>query len=208
MELKRVSIDALNPAGYNPRKDLNPEDKSYQKIKRSIETFGLVEPIIWNEETGHVVGGHQRLKILKDMGIKETQVVVVHEDLKGEKKLNVILNRAKGRWDNERLSELMKEIEERGDVSLTGFDDFELQGLIGDYENRLADILDFEPQGGGGDESDEDDDDIPQAPKNFSMIFDIPAEYEDKVKHYIDTSPAGQKGLAIQVTNVIRERSF
>ena len=47
------------------------------------------------------MGGHQRIKALRDMGEAETDDVVINEPLKEEKKLNVILNRAKGRWDNE-----------------------------------------------------------------------------------------------------------
>jgi ParB-like chromosome segregation protein Spo0J len=140
-----MQLADLNPADYNPRKDLQPDDPAYLKIKQSLETFGMVEPIIWNERTGHIVGGHQRIKALRDMGEAETDVVVINEPLKEEKKLNVILNRAKGRWDNEKLAPLMQELSERGDVSLTGFEDYELQGLIDQYQNRLADILDYSP---------------------------------------------------------------
>lgn len=145
MNIRRMQLADLNPADYNPRKDLQPDDPAYLKIKQSLETFGMVEPIIWNERTGHIVGGHQRIKALRDMGEAETDVVVINEPLKEEKKLNVILNRAKGRWDNEKLAPLMQELSERGDVSITGFEDYELQGLIDQYQNRLADILDYSP---------------------------------------------------------------
>ena len=62
MEIRKVPISLLNAAPYNPRKDLQPGDPEYQKIARSIEKYGCVEPIIWNEKTGNVIGGHQRLK--------------------------------------------------------------------------------------------------------------------------------------------------
>ena len=64
MEIRKVPISLLNAAPYNPRKDLQPGDPEYQKIARSIEKYGCVEPIIWNEKTGNGLGGHQRLKVL------------------------------------------------------------------------------------------------------------------------------------------------
>lgn len=66
--IEKVNITKLNPAEYNPRKDLKPGDKEYDKLKRSIEEFGYVEPIIWNNRTGRIVGGHQRLKVLVESG--------------------------------------------------------------------------------------------------------------------------------------------
>jgi ParB-like chromosome segregation protein Spo0J len=54
----------LNPAKYNPRKDLKPGDAEYEKLLRSVKEFGYVEPVIWNERTGNIVGGHQRFKVL------------------------------------------------------------------------------------------------------------------------------------------------
>ena len=69
MEIKRMSLDKLNPAKYNPRKELKPGDPEFEKLKRSIQEFGLVEPIILNKRTGNVVGGHQRLSVLKAFGI-------------------------------------------------------------------------------------------------------------------------------------------
>ena len=64
MEIRTLKAAQLKAAEYNPRRDLQPEDAEYKKLRRSIEEFGYVEPIIWNERTGNVVGGHQRLKVL------------------------------------------------------------------------------------------------------------------------------------------------
>ena len=86
----------LNPAAYNPRKDLKPGDREYEKLKRSITTYGFLEPLIWNKTTGNVVGGHQRLKILLDMGHTEIDCVVVELDPQKEKALNVALNKIQG----------------------------------------------------------------------------------------------------------------
>lgn len=200
MNIRRMQLADLNPADYNPRKDLQPDDPAYLKIKQSLETFGMVEPIIWNERTGHIVGGHQRIKALRDMGEAETDVVVINEPLKEEKKLNVILNRAKGRWDNEKLAPLMQELSKRGDVSLTGFEDYELQGLIDQYQNRLADILDYSPPEPQPDNEQEEE---PPADATFSMIFSIPAQYKDAVDAYLEQDDA-RETLAAAIMEKIR----
>ena len=91
MEIRKVPISLLNAAPYNPRKDLQPGDPEYQKIARSIEKYGCVEPIIWNEKTGNVIGGHQRLKVLAATGAVEVDVSVVQLSLEDEKALNQTL---------------------------------------------------------------------------------------------------------------------
>ena len=68
MQIIRKRISELIPAPYNPRKDIQPGDPEYEKLKRSLEEFGYVEPVIWNARTGYVVGGHQRLKVLRELG--------------------------------------------------------------------------------------------------------------------------------------------
>ena len=77
MIIEKKNTADLLPADYNPRKDLKPGDAEYEKLKRSIEEFGFVEPVVWNRRTGFVVGGHQRLKVLLDMGETEIDCVVV-----------------------------------------------------------------------------------------------------------------------------------
>ncbi|CAM5794058.1 hypothetical protein BBOR36S_03379 [Brevibacillus borstelensis] len=65
----------LNP--YNPRIELQPGDLEYEKLKYSIEEFGYVEPIVWNERTGNLVGGHQQFKILvHEQGATEVEVSI------------------------------------------------------------------------------------------------------------------------------------
>ena len=93
MQIEKKNVSQLLPADYNPRKDLKPGDKEYEKLKRSIEEFGYVEPVIWNKTTGRVVGGHQRLKVLIDLGITEIDCVVVEMDEAKEKALNFAFGR-------------------------------------------------------------------------------------------------------------------
>lgn len=132
MEIKRVPITRLNPAAYNPRKDLRPGDSEYQKLARSMTKFGCVEPIIWNERTGNVVGGHQRLKVLIAAGETELDVSVVNLSEEDEKALNLALNKIAGSWDDEALSQLLQELAETAgiDETLTGFDPGELDELL------------------------------------------------------------------------------
>lgn len=84
----------IKPAAYNPRKALTPKDDEYQAIKRSIEAFGLVEPLVWNKLASNLVGGHQRLRVLKDLGHKEVDVSEVDLDPRQERALNVALNKS------------------------------------------------------------------------------------------------------------------
>ena len=133
MELQKITVERLIPADYNPRKDLKPGDSEYEKLKRSIEQFGYVEPVIWNKTTGRVVGGHQRLKVLIDMGITEVDCVVVELSEEKEKALNITLNKISGEWDKEKLALLITDLQGADfDVSLTGFEPAELDDLFKD----------------------------------------------------------------------------
>ncbi len=139
LEIRRVPIEQLNPAKYNPRKDLQKEDKEYKKLERSIETFGYIDPIIWNERTGNVIGGHQRLKILIDKGHVELDVSVVNLSEDEEKQLNIALNKISGEWDILALENLINELVEHGlDATLTGFDEAEIEKMTADVEELIA----------------------------------------------------------------------
>ena len=131
LTIEKKNITDLIPAKYNPRKDLKPGDEEYESLKRSIENFGYVAPIIWNKTTGHVVGGHQRLKVLLAMGETEVDCVVIEKSEAEEKMLNVALNKISGDWDNDRLALLFADLDEQAcDVTLTGFDLSEIDNLF------------------------------------------------------------------------------
>jgi len=133
MNIEKKNVKDLLPADYNPRKDLQPGDPEYEKLKRSIEQFGYVEPVIWNKQTGRVVGGHQRLKVLIDSGITEVDVVVVDMNTEKEKALNIALNKISGEWDTDKLALVIADLQSADfDVSLTGFDPEELDDLFRD----------------------------------------------------------------------------
>ena len=131
MEIIKKKLSELIPADYNPRKDLKPGDREYEKLKRSIEQFGYVDPLIWNKRTGRLVGGHQRMKVLKDMGLEEVSCVVVDFDEEKEKALNIALNKISGDWDKDKLALLITDLQASDlDVTLTGFDQAELDDLF------------------------------------------------------------------------------
>jgi DNA modification methylase len=137
MIVRKVSISEINPAEYNPRKDLKPGDPTYEKLKRSMTEFGYVEPIIWNEETGNIVGGHQRYKILLEEGQTEVECVVVKLSPEREKALNVALNKVTGDWEIEALADLIKGLEAQDfDVTLTGFDAAEIEDLFSQVHDK------------------------------------------------------------------------
>ena len=131
MLIEKIKIGLLMPADYNPRKDLKPGDVEYEKLKRSITEFGYVEPVIWNKSTGKVVGGHQRLKVLQDLGYEDVNCVVVELDEDKEKALNIALNKVQGGWDKDKLMSLITDLNAADfDVSLTGFDVAEIDDLF------------------------------------------------------------------------------
>ena len=145
MEIQKIPAARLNPAAYNPRVDLKPGDKEYEKLKRSINEFGYVEPVIWNRQTGNVVGGHQRLKVLMDLGQTEIDCVVVDLDLAREKALNIALNKIQGDWDEDKLAAIMADFDaESFDVSLTGFDANEVDALLNRFYSHEAEEDDFD----------------------------------------------------------------
>ena len=145
MVIERKHTADLIPADYNPRKDLKPGDAEYEKLKRSIEQFGYVEPVIWNKTTGFVVGGHQRLKGLLDMGITEVECVVVEMDAEKEKALNIALNKISGEWDKDKLALLIADLQGADfDVSLTGFEPAEIDSLFKDAQQSKVKDDDFD----------------------------------------------------------------
>lgn len=132
MEIRREQVQRLRPAAYNPRKKLRPSDLAYQEIKRSLETFGLVQPLVWNEATGNLVAGHQRLQVLIDMGYAHVPVAVVNiEDLNTEKALNLALNKLSGEWDTTLLADVLEDLVSNPDFDLpTGFSESEIDDLL------------------------------------------------------------------------------
>ena len=141
MEFKKLKIADLVPASYNPRKALKPGDAEYEKIKNSITEFGYVDPVIVNDDMT-VIGGHQRLTVLKDLGFEEIDCVVISVDKTKEKALNIALNKITGEWNKELLADLIKDLQDSDfDVAFTGFDPPEVEQLFSVVFLSLSVIL-------------------------------------------------------------------
>lgn len=134
MIIETLHVDQLLPAPYNPRLTLAPGDQAWTRLERSLNEFDLVQPVVWNRRTGHVVSGHQRLAVLKHRGATNVDCVVVDLSLEKEKALNVTLNNTSvgSDWDTERLVDLIGELQELPDfdATLTGFDEQQLRDLV------------------------------------------------------------------------------
>lgn len=145
MEWKKLAIDDLKPASYNPRKKLKAGDSEYEKIKNSIQEFGYVEPIIVNYDMT-VIGGHQRITVLKDLGYTEVDCVMVHiEDESKVKALNVALNKITGAWNEELLADLLVDLQKEDfNLDLTGFEPPEVEQLFSKIHNKDIKEDDFD----------------------------------------------------------------
>ncbi len=139
MEIRKMSIEKIDPAFYNPRKNLKPGDPEYERLKRSILEFNLVEPLVWNRRTGRLVGGHQRLKVLKELGYSEVEVSVVDLPEEKEKALNLALNKIQGDWDYVKLKDLLEELDTgEFDIEITGFSLEEIEQLMTELDGYDA----------------------------------------------------------------------
>ena len=147
MEFRKIKIADLIPASYNPRKKLKPGDKEYEKIKNSITEFGYVEPIIANSDLT-IIGGHQRVTVLIDLGYEEIDCIVVDVDKSKEKALNIALNKITGEWNKELLADLILELQESDfDLSFTGFEPPEIEQLFNSVHDKKITEDEFDIEG-------------------------------------------------------------
>lgn len=146
MQIEKMNIDDLQEADYNPRVALAPGMPEYEKLKKSLQNFGFVETPVFNKQTGRLVGGHQRVRVAKDLGYTEIQVSIVDLTEEKEKALNVALNKISGSWDDEKLAELLSSLEDDM-IDLTGFDTDELLALMPESEDNVdEDDLDLDAE--------------------------------------------------------------
>lgn len=125
METRVVKLADIKPAPYNPREDIEPGTEEYKRLRKSLEDHGMVEPPVVNIHNMRCIGGNQRLTVLRDMGVEEVLCSVIDQpDESKEMKLCLALNRIEGRWDTDKLGDLLRD----DDVVQfeTGFDPDEL----------------------------------------------------------------------------------
>jgi len=125
LKIEYVKLEDLKPWSGNPR---TISDHDAKALRNSIESFGMVEPIVINHDN-EVIGGHQRLKAIKELGGTEAPVIRVNLKDQEAKALNIALNRISGDWEYDLLKEALGEMSIEFQ-ELTGFDSGELDGLL------------------------------------------------------------------------------
>lgn len=129
MQTKVMRLEDIVPAEYNPRQDLQKGDFEYDRLKDSIDTLGFVKPLVVNIRNNVLISGHQRLKILLENGVTETEVMIVDLDEEKEKLLNIAMNRIEGDWEWGKLESLLKEFS-ADELTVTGFTRSELESIF------------------------------------------------------------------------------
>ena len=135
MKTAVMKVKDLKPAKYNPRKTLESGEREYESLKKSLKKFGAVVPIVVNERNNIVVGGHQRLNVLKELGTEDVEVVLVDLNDADEKRLNLALNKVSGRWDYTKLDELIHSMTD-AELEFTGFINSKVAAK--DFENIVT----------------------------------------------------------------------
>jgi DNA modification methylase len=147
MIIEKRKISELNPAPYNPRKsDVTQE----ANLKASLEKFGVVDPIIFNKQTGNIVGGHFRVRELKKLGVEEVDCVILDLSLEDEKELNIRLNANTGEWDmdvlegwdKQDLEEWGLELEWEEEIPEAEEDNFDIPDVI-ETDIVLGDLIEI-----------------------------------------------------------------
>lgn len=137
--MEKVTRGDLAGAPYNPR---IIGERERRKLRAGMAKHGLVQPIVWNKRTGHVVAGHQRLAALDGITGRANYVLdvaAINVDLAAEKEINVLLNNpeAQGAWDLEKLGGILND--PGFDIAGAGFELGDVYELFGDSVQRLSD---------------------------------------------------------------------
>src|SRR3990172_4227062 len=141
-----VELESLKPADYNPREMPQHE---MEALKTSMARWGLVEPIVVNKDNT-IVGGHQRWFAAKELGWKKVEIKRVFLKEDEARLLNIALNRIHGRWDEDKLTEVLEGLQAAGaDLELTGMTERELDYLLDDLA-KGSELLDELAGGSAG----------------------------------------------------------
>jgi DNA modification methylase len=141
MEIKEVEVTALIPYAKNSR---THDDAQVAQIAASIKEFGWTNPILVDGDKG-IIAGHGRLMAARKLKMDKVPVIELSGMTEAQKKAYVIADNRlalNAGWDNAMLSIELKELEDEGfDLTLTGFDDAELNALLNPIEetNGLTD---------------------------------------------------------------------
>lgn len=139
MQVIQIEISKLNHAEYNPRQIT---EKQMDKLVKSIEYYGFVEPVVVNKDFT-IIGGHQRVKAYEILGNKTIPCTFVDLDKQNEKALNIALNKTGGEFDADMLQSLLSDLSQTGfDLELTGFENLTEEQFYDDDNNKsLAEMI-------------------------------------------------------------------
>ena len=198
VKIERKQLSELTAAPYNPRVSLQPGMPGYERLKRSLQEFDLVQPPVWNRRTGHVVGGHQRLALLREEGVAEVDCVVVDLPEERERALNVALNNDEvgGAWDMPKLLDLLDGLQSdpAADVTLTGFTEADLTELL----LRPADLGGAVPgEATGGESASGSEAGAEESP--IEVAVDVPRPRWAEVRTWVDSLLAAEPTVRVHV---------
>lgn len=195
-EQRTVKRSEINFASYNPR---TISEEARKKLKKNLQTVGLLGGVVWNMRSGNLVSGHQKVSIMDavnrydaETGANdyEFRVEVVDFDDKTEKEQNLFMNNraVQGTYDDDMLRELLQGI----DYTNAGFDNTDMQllglGDFGDYDmgDMFGDDGNDATDGGDADEPGESTEN-----KDWSK-YDVVGEREDLAIHDEMTKESGE----------------
>lgn len=140
LRVERMKLADITPSDRNPRVRLEPGDAAYDRIERSLDAFGYVDPLIVNRRDHTLVGGHQRYTILRAKGVVEADVAVVDLDPTQADLLRIALNKVEGAWDRPKLASLLADLQDAGvvEVGLSGYDPAEIAALRTELDAERA----------------------------------------------------------------------
>ena len=176
--VREVEIEKLKEAAYNPKINMTPDSPEWKKLETSITDLTFAEPIIWNERTGNVVDGHQRLAVLKSLGYKTVPCSVVDIDETDEKVLNIALNKIKGKWDYDKLADVLKDFDWET-AKISGFSEEEIAVILANNSDLIEEDFDF----GDWDDGDEAEDERVGGSYVITLIFansELAGKWADK----------------------------
>jgi len=130
METKKIKLSEVKPSEYNPR---TISEKDYNNLKKSVKSFGILRPLVINKRTGNLISGHQLLKVLTEEKIEETEAIFLDLTEEQEKALNLAMNKISGEFEEDKLIEILQQIDEKNQDLLgsTGFNTEEINYLLG-----------------------------------------------------------------------------
>ena len=139
-EVERVAPDKLIPYSNNAKE--HPEEQ-VKKIASSIKNYGWDQPIVV-DGANEIIKGHGRLQAAELLGLDEVPVITREDLTEAEAKASRIADNktAESAWIDEALEtevDILAE-DEAIDMDSLGFDDEELDSLIGEASLEDEDI--------------------------------------------------------------------